>query len=86
MKNGQYEAAIGIFEKNINNYDLWRMFYGVQDSKTYYYLGLANEKLGRYEKAAKMYEYFLEIWKDADPVFTEIDDAAQRLAHLKSRS
>jgi len=86
IKTEQYAEAIDIFEENLNNYDLWRMYYGIQDSKTYYYLGLANEKLGRNEKAVKMYDYFLEIWKDADPGFTELADARQRLKRLKNRS
>ncbi|PKK85060.1 MAG: hypothetical protein CVT49_00535 [candidate division Zixibacteria bacterium HGW-Zixibacteria-1] len=86
IKTGQYEAAIPIFEKLSYEVSIWRMFYGIQDSKAFYYLGIAYEETGNYEKAAAYYNKFLEIWKDADSTWTELDDARLRLDRLISRS
>ncbi len=71
-----------LFEKNIITLagnPLW----GV---RAYYYLGLAYEGSGSYEKATKQYERFLDIWRDADPDLEEVDDAKRRLAGLRGES
>jgi hypothetical protein len=54
--------------------------------KVHYFLGLAYEQSGWTKKAVEHYEEFLDIWKDADPGITEIEDARQRLARLKGRA
>lgn len=86
FKTGNHTAAIPHFEKILYDVSIWRMFYGIQDSKAFYYLGIAYEETGNYEKAAGYYNKFLEIWKDADSTWTELDDARLRLDHLMSRS
>lgn len=49
----------------------------------HYQLGILHEKKGERVEAAKYYERFLEIWKDADPDIFEVGDAKRRLAKLK---
>ena len=51
----------------------------------HYQLGKLYERKGESAQAAKYYERFLEIWKDADPGFREVEDAKKRLANLKSQ-
>jgi len=36
-------------------------------------------------KATENHERFLSLWKDADPVIAEVEDAKKRLAGLKSQ-
>jgi serine/threonine protein kinase/tetratricopeptide (TPR) repeat protein len=51
----------------------------------HYQLGKLYEQKGESAQASKYYERFLEIWKDADPGFPEVEDAKKRLANLKSQ-
>ncbi len=54
--------------------------------KSYYYLGFAYEHIGQVDDAIRSYEEFLRIWANADPCLSEVDDARERLARLKSQS
>ncbi len=49
----------------------------------YYRLAKLFEEKGWEGKAIENYEKFLELWKDADPIFTEIGDAKARLKELQ---
>jgi serine/threonine protein kinase/tetratricopeptide (TPR) repeat protein len=92
-ESGMIEAAVGEYENLFSNYAWGRSrftwgatFFPIWGVKIPYYLGQAYEQTGQYDKAAEQYETFLETWKDADPGIQEIEDANQRLAHLKSIS
>jgi tetratricopeptide (TPR) repeat protein len=50
--------------------------------KYYYRLAKLYEKKGEDRKAIEHYEKFLDLWKDADPGITEVENARERLAGL----
>ena len=89
---GQIQSAIKEFEKITywtDNFLLSNLpgadyYWPIPAVKAHFWLGVAYEKLGQKEKAAKEYEKFLGIWKDADFNSHEIKDAKERIAKLKS--
>jgi tetratricopeptide (TPR) repeat protein len=60
-----------------------RKEYGDVYAKSFYMLGKIFEELGNERKALENYEKFLDLWKNADPGLTEVDDARSRLAALQ---
>lgn len=54
--------------------------------KRHYRLAKSYEEMGWIGKAIGKYEKFLEIWKDADPGTSEVEDAKIRLARLRATS
>jgi hypothetical protein len=54
--------------------------------KIHYLTGKIYQADGQTNKAIEQFETFLMIWEDADPIFSEIDDAKQRLEFLKKSS
>ncbi len=77
--------AVAEFEKILSRYSWDRLASGTLAVKAYYLLGLAYEKSGWNNKAIENYQEFLDIWKNADPGITEVEDAKQRLAILKKK-
>ena len=50
----------------------------------HYELGRAYEMSGWTRKAIEKYQFFLDLWKDADPGLPAVADAKSRLAALQS--
>ncbi len=84
LQAGRLEDAVETLEKTLSDYSIIRVRLPTLSVKVHYLLGLAYEQSGWTNKAIEQYEEFLEIWKDADPGISEIEDARRRLAHLKS--
>ena len=51
--------------------------------KIHHLAGKVYQAAGQTDKAIEQFETFLMIWRDADPIFPEIDDARQRLEILR---
>ena len=85
---GAYEQA-GNLEKARTTYErllrLMKLELGDMYARSFYRLGKIYEQLGDRGKAIENYRKFLSLWKDADPVFSEVPDAKMRLAGLESR-
>jgi tetratricopeptide (TPR) repeat protein len=78
-KVGNLDKARETFQKTAV---LVKQEYGESYALSLYWLGRIHERMGEKAKAAESYQKFLTIWKDADPVFTEVGDAKARLAGL----
>ena len=61
-----------------------RLDFGDVYALSFYALGKIYEQKSLKGKAIEQYEKFLDLWKDADPGFPEVDDAKKRLAALKT--
>jgi len=59
-----------------------RLKYGDIYAKSFYMLGKIYEQQGNTAKAIEHFEKFLELWKDADPGLSEVDDARTRLSKI----
>jgi tetratricopeptide (TPR) repeat protein/predicted Ser/Thr protein kinase len=87
LESGRLGEAVTTFEKLLSRYtDARLLFIPIEAVRAHYLLGLAYEQSGWNNKAIEQYEEFLDIWKAADPGFSEIEDARERLARLKSGS
>jgi serine/threonine protein kinase/tetratricopeptide (TPR) repeat protein len=84
LESGMVGEAVAQLEKALAGYGTGRN--GAPAITVYYLLGQAYEKSGWTKKAIEQYETFLNIWKDADPGITEVDDAKARLARLRNQS
>jgi tetratricopeptide (TPR) repeat protein len=83
MKAGRVDEAVGVFEAIGRRYGDQRVAYPIEAARFYYYFGVAYQESGRMQDAAKMYREFLEVWKDADPVFDPPKaDARKRLSRV----
>ena len=82
MHQSQAQAE---FEK-ITSTVVDRISYGDCYARSFYELGKIYEQKGWKGKAIENYEKFLDLWKNADPEFTEVEDAKKRLSELKLES
>jgi len=71
----EYERIIALPKGRLNHGDI--------SAKAFCMLGKIYEQQGNEAKAIEHYEKFLDLWKDADPGITEVEDAQKRLAGLK---
>jgi serine/threonine protein kinase/Tfp pilus assembly protein PilF len=62
-----------------------RFDFGDVYALSFYALGKIYEQKGWKGKALEQYEKFLNLWKEADPGFPEVEDAKKRLAVLKGQ-
>ncbi len=86
LKAEQYRGAAWKFESILNDYyNIRRAVFGIKAVKSHYYLALANDNMGNYDKAMQQYEIFSEIWRDADPKPELVDKALERLSELRNR-
>jgi adenylate cyclase len=81
---GQTDAAIREYEKLIT-FNPDGADRRLINPRYHYNLGRLYEKKGLKDKAIEQYRVFLDLWKDADPVFTEPADARKRLNSLVVR-
>ncbi len=81
---GDLESAREEYEK-ITKLTSGRLWDGDIYAKSFYVLGKICEQQGGTAKAIENYEKFLDLWKDADPGITEVEDARKRLVRLKSQ-
>ena len=83
-KAGDIEKAQKEYER-IATIITGKLCWGDIYAKSFYMLGKIFEQKGDTAKALEHYDKFLELWKDADPGFPEVEDAKKRLAGLKSQ-
>ncbi|UCE21534.1 MAG: tetratricopeptide repeat protein [Candidatus Aminicenantes bacterium] len=82
FRAGDLKKAREQYEK-IPNLTNGRRDYGDIYVKAFYMLGKIFEQQGERAKAIEHYEKFLDLWKDADPGITEVEDAKKMLAGFK---
>ncbi|MDH5384654.1 MAG: tetratricopeptide repeat protein, partial [Candidatus Aminicenantes bacterium] len=83
-ESGDMERAREEYEK-ILTFTMGKLYSGDIYARSLYWLGRIYEEKGQKSKAIENYEQFLDLWKDADPGFPEVDDARKRLAGLQAR-
>lgn len=92
-RSGESTNATAMYEKVVLP-TVSREYSGDLYAKSYYQMGLECERIRnlgtpadvreRRLKAIGYYRKFLDLWKAADPIFPEVEDARQRLARLLS--
>jgi len=94
-RDGGFPVNISMYEK-VFLPTVSRQHCGDLYAKSYYWMGLHWEQRIRHIiqtpaeaqenrlKAIGYYRKFLDLWKDADPIFPEVEDAKKRLARLEA--
>jgi serine/threonine protein kinase/tetratricopeptide (TPR) repeat protein len=83
LQNGEIDKAIAEYERLVS-FDPKSRSRHLVHPKYFYKLAKLYEEKGWKGKAIENYQKFLDLWKDADPGFAELEDARKRLAGLKS--
>jgi tetratricopeptide (TPR) repeat protein len=78
-QSGELNQALSEYER-ITSLTAGRLERGDIYAKSFYMLGRIYEQQGDTAKAKENYEKFLDLWKDADPGMTEVEDAKKRVA------
>ena len=60
------------------------LYWGDIYAKSFYMLGKISEEQGNKTKAVEYYKKFLDLWKEADPDLSEVEDARKSLEDLAS--
>ncbi len=81
FRSGDLDKAREEYEK-ITSLTTGRTAYGDIYARSFYMLGKIYEQQGERAKAVENYRKFLDLWKDADPGFPEVEDARKHLADL----
>jgi serine/threonine protein kinase/tetratricopeptide (TPR) repeat protein len=77
-ESGDSERARKEYEK-ILTFNMGKLYTGDIFARSLYWLGRIYEQDGDSDKAIEHYEKFLDLWKNADPGFTEVKDVRKRL-------
>ena len=83
---------VGDLDKAKNEYERMislnsgRHDYGDVYARSFIKLGKIYERKGWEGKAIEHYEKFLDLWKNADPGISDVEDAKKRLEMLRDRS
>jgi serine/threonine protein kinase/Tfp pilus assembly protein PilF len=78
-KSGDLDKAKEEYERIIS-LTTGRIYYDDIYARSFYMLGKIHEQQDNTAKAIENYKKFLDLWKDADPGITEVEDARKRLA------
>jgi tetratricopeptide (TPR) repeat protein len=84
QQKGETDKAIAEYERLIA-FDPENRNRQLIHPKYYYRLAKLYEQNGLTTKAIENYNKFLDLWKDADPGITEVEDAKKRLAAPKGQ-
>jgi serine/threonine protein kinase/Tfp pilus assembly protein PilF len=84
-KAGDFEMARQEYER-ITGLTSGRQAYGDIYAKSFYMLGKIAEQQGDKARARDHHQKFLDLWKNADPGLSEVEDAKKRLASLLTNS
>ncbi len=82
LKNGEIDRAIAEYERLVT-FNPNAVERSLVHPRLYYKLALLYEQKGQNNTAIDHYAKFLDLWKDADPGTSEVEDARERLAELK---
>jgi len=86
LQEGQAERAVEILQGQERMFSEARMKEAAASAKIHYYLARAYEETNRLEQAIRKYEFFLDLWANADSDLPELADARTRLTRLKAGS